>query len=131
MTGTTVTYVRYLTPGVFYPEDYARIATGRDAARIAREAPGDVFAFEFYDIVTTTVTVDGRDVELRSNPINKSGLYYIDAEKLTSAEVALLPGDHSILLANMRGNGWDPVLRCRTGNFRPLETGDQVIRSAA
>jgi hypothetical protein len=123
------TYVEYLHPGSFYPEDTTAVVTERDPARVAREAAADVFAFRFYDVARTVVTIDGEDVTLRSGAVRSSGLYYIDAEQLTSADVAALPGDHSILLANMRGNGWDPILRCRTGNFRPLEDGDVIIGS--
>lgn len=130
MSGTTVTtYVEYLSPGSFVSEESAVPVTGRDPARIAREAPASVFAFRFYDIATTTVTVSGKQVETKSGAINATARYYIDAEKLTAADVEALPGDHKILLSNMRGNGWDPILRCRTGNFQPLEDGDVVISS--
>lgn len=130
MSGATVTtYVEYLYPGAFFSEESATPVTGRDPARIAREASASVFAFRFYDIATTTVTVGGEQVETRSGAINATARYYIDAEKLTAAAVEALPGDHKILLSNMRGNGWDPILRCRTGNFQPLEDGDVVISS--
>jgi len=125
----TTTYVRYLYPGSFFPEESVREVTGRDPERTAREADPAVFAFEFFDRVKMAVVASGEEVEVGSGAIRKSGLYYIDAEPMTSADVAALPGDHSILLSNMRSNGWDPVLRCRTGNFRPLEEGDTVISS--
>jgi len=123
------TYAEYLYPGVFLPEEFSAEVPERDPQKVAREAPDGVFAFRFYDIATTTVTVGGEEIETRSERLNQSGRYYIDAEKLTAADVEALPGDHSILLSNMRGNGWDPILRCRPGNFQPLQDGDEIVSS--
>ena len=123
------TYVKYLYPGALCPEESSVPVTERDPEKIAREADPAVFAFSFYDVTVITVEVGGEDTELRGGERNPSPLYYIDAEKLTADDVAALPGDHSILLSNMRGNGWDVILRCRAGNFRPIEDGDVVISS--
>jgi hypothetical protein len=126
---TVTTYVEYLYPGTFFSEESAHPVAERNPQRIAREAPPGVFAFRLYDIATTTVHVGGQQVVTRSGALNATGRFYIDAEKLTYADVEALPGDHRILLANMRGNGWDPILRCRTGNFQPLEPGDEIVSS--
>ena len=123
------TYVEYLYPGSFFPEESAHPVTERNPGRVAQEAPGSVFAFRFYDVVTTKVMVGSEETGLASQPVNATGRFYIDAEKLTAADVEALPGDHRILLSNMRSNGWDPILRCRTGNFQPLEDGDVIISS--
>jgi hypothetical protein len=127
---TITTYVEYLYPGSFYPETTARAVTTRNPERVAAEAPEGVFAFRYFDRASVTARIGGRDVKLRSGSLNQSGRYYIDAEELTMTDVAALPGDHSVLLSNMRSNGWDPILRCRTGNFQPLETGDALVSSA-
>jgi hypothetical protein len=124
------TYVRYLYPGALFPEDSTSAVSGRDPARIAREAPEGVFAFELYDVAAMTVTISGDEVELRSRAIRKTGRYYIDAEKLTAADVEALPGDHKILADNMRCNRWI-MLRCRTGNYQPLQDGDEVVSTIA
>lgn len=129
MNAEVTTYVTYMEPGILYPEDYTCETPDRDAEKFAREAVASVFAFSFHDIARAAVTIDGQDVELSSRAIRKSPLYYIDAEQLTAADVEALPGDNSILLANMRGNRWETVVRCRTGNFRPLMPGDVVIRT--
>lgn len=123
------TYVTYLHPGVFVPEESMRQVDGRDPAQVAREAPDSAFAFSFHDIAETVVYADSEPVTCKSRPLRKSPLYYIDAGKLGIADVEALPGDHDILLSNMRCNHWDVILRCRTGNFRPLESGDIVIDS--
>jgi hypothetical protein len=128
---TITTYVEYFYPGSFYPETSAVAVTSREPERVAAEAPEAAFAFRFFDRASLTVSVGRKDVQLRSDRLNESGRYYIDAEDLTMADVAALPGDHKILLANMRSNGWEPVVRCRTGNFQPREAGDVLIRSTA
>ena len=127
MTTTTTTYVRYLLPGVFMPEEAVREVGDRDPQRAAREAPENAFAFTFYDVVITTAEIGGKTLTLRSDPLNATGRYYIDPEVLNAADVEALPGDHRILLTNMRGNHWTTILRCRTGNFQPLEDGDTII----
>ena len=127
MKPTVTTYVRSLSPGAFFPEDEAQVVSERDPATFARQAPASVFAFSFYDVASLDVDIDGQPVTLRSRAFGESGLYYIDAESLTAGDVEAMPGDHSILLSNMRGNGWATVLRCRTGNFQLLKDGDVVI----
>ena len=34
---------------------------------------------------------------------------------------------YRILLSNMRGNGWERVVRTRAGNFQPVESVDVVV----
>ena len=122
------TYVEYLYPGSLFSESSARVVSGRDPGRAAREAPESAFAFRFYDRAEAGITVDGRPVMLRSAEFRATGRYYIDAEPLDAAAVAALPGDYSILLSNMRSNGWDVILRCRSGNFQPMRDGDTIVK---
>lgn len=134
MTGTTTdpvvtTYVEYLHPGSLWPEETTAPTEGRDPQRAASQAPETAFAFRFFDKVTMTIVADGEETELASPRTHLSGTYYIDADELTAADVAALPGDHRILRSNMRANRWEKVARCRTGNFRPLLDGDAIIRT--
>ena len=122
---TTAIYVEYLYRGIIVSEASSRPVTDRDATRCAREAPAGAFAFRFYDEVTRIF----QGSPLRSGPLRESGWYYIDAERLTAADVAALPGDYSVLLDNMRSSGWAAVARCRMGNFQPMKSGDVVISS--
>ncbi len=122
-----ITYVEYLHPGIFLPETSVHPVTRRDPEHAAREAPRTAYAFRFFDRASVTVTIDGADSVLTGEPVRYSGHYYINATTLTAEDVAALPGDHAILLANMRGNDWLLVVRCRTGNFQPLLPGDCVI----
>jgi len=53
--------------------------------------------------------------------------YIYIGEMLDAADVKALPGDHEILLSNMRGNRWDHVVRTRRGNFQPVLDQDRVV----
>lgn len=125
----TKTYVRYFMPGAFVPEEGTREVPERNPYEIARELPADVFAFEFFEKIAMNITLNesGDREQLASGERNRSGRFYIDAEKLTASDVEALPGDHRILLSNMRGNGWDTILRCRTGNFQPPLAEDSIV----
>lgn len=132
MEARTITYVEYQHPGSFYSEDIRRIVDRRDPQRAANDAPASAFVFTFFDVVVATALVDGEEVELRSRNRCRSARYYIDAEVLDEHDVESLPGDHHILLANMRSNGWSFVVKCRSGNFQPFDPpGDQVITRSA
>ena len=131
MTGTTTatrtTYAEFLSRGLIVAETSSHPVAGvRDPATIARWHAGpDVYAFRFYDVVTT----EANGIPLSSGHLSESCWYWIDAERLTAQDVAVLPGDHSVLLDNMRSNGWAEVARCRTGNFQPMAPGDVCISS--
>lgn len=127
----TTTYVTYYYPDAFLDESSSKPVATRDPQAIAAESEPGVFAFTFHDQVTTTVMVDGYEVPTASKALNESGMYYIDAQQMTAADVVALPGDHRILLSNMEANGWDPILRCRTGNFKPMQPGDEIIYTSA
>jgi len=123
MTTTTTTYVTYDLPGLVAPEQYACTVEDRDPYRAADDAPRGAYAFTFHDIVNTEV--DGET--LRSQPRNRSGRYFIGGTIRTVDEVAAMPGDHKILVENMRSNGWDWVIFCPPGNVQPFGEGDAVI----
>src|SRR5262249_36223663 len=124
---TTTTYVSYLMPGVFLSEEDVRKVSTRNPERDLEAAPTNSFAFFYYDVVTTIVDADGENVETTSGRRNISGRHYIDAKELDLDAVKALPGNHDALIANMEGNGWDPVLLCRTGNYQPLQDDDVLL----
>jgi hypothetical protein len=126
---TTTTYVAFQHPGALFSEESVVKVMTRNPERDAVKAEGSVFAFFYFDIVTTVVDVAGERIETASGRRNISKTYYIDAELLTSDQVAALPGDNRILLRNMRYNGWDSIVRCRTGNFQPFEQDRQEMVS--
>lgn len=124
---TTASYVTYYFAGVFMSEESCKPIASRNEQTAAKFAPDGAFAFTFHDRVETTVSIGGRDIALTSKAINASGRYYINAEHLTASDVEAMGPDFRTLLANMRSNRWDAMLRCRTGNYQPLREGDSVI----
>ena len=51
--------------------------------------------------------------------------YY--GEILTLEQIKALPGNHWILISNMKSNGWDKIVKTICGNIQPLKKGDIVI----
>ncbi len=126
MSTTTTTYARYSLPGAIVTEQSVQPVPSRDPQAAADSAPQGAFAFTFHDIVT--VVIDG--VELRSDPLRRSGRYFIGGTVHTYAEVAAMPSDESALLDNMRMNRHDRVIFCPAGNVQPFRDGDTVVPQA-
>ena len=126
----TTTYIAYLTPGSFMSEESTRKVEKRNPEEDIKEAPEYAFAFFYFDIVKTSVKVGDEQVDTSSGRRNISNRYYIDAEVLDLKAVEALEGDTEILIRNMKGNGYDQVVRCRTGNFQPLDEKDVLLTTS-
>jgi hypothetical protein len=124
---TTTTYIAYQHPGSFLAEESVMPVGTRNPQQQANDAPDSAFAFYYFDVVTTIVNAGGELINTSSGRRNISNTYYIDAKLLTSDQVTALPGDNSILLSNMRGNKWDLIVLCRTGNFQPFIEGKHEL----
>ena len=119
-----VTYVEFEYPGSFFAETEVKAITKRDVRKA--KANKYAFAFRFFDIIEKEVTVGGEVKRVVSSRRNVSPTYYPGAKILDAKAVAKLPGDHGILLSNMRCNGWEKVVRTRRGNFQPFEKNCEV-----
>ena len=126
---TKQTYVEYAVPGILVSETSSRAVESRSIRDAVSAAPASAFCFKFYDRLTEVVTAFGEPKELHKR-VDESPLYYIGGTVMDAAEVARLPGDNAILLSNMRGNGYEFVIQCRTGNFLPFYLGEDVLVSA-
>lgn len=134
VTATTRTLVTAtpLYPGSFFPEHGRPVAlhdADPETALAAVPDDGGWFALE----VRTTpekLWTDGEGGEMWRTCGPSQGYRIYVGEALTAADVERLPDDHSILLSNMQGNGWDRVVRTRRGNFQPVEDGDVVKKIA-
>jgi hypothetical protein len=113
------TYVEFLLPGSFFPETMTReVADRSDPSDI----PQNTYGYQLYS--RTEVAADGE--VLHGPERDRSGTTYFGV-RMTAEDIGRLPGDHKILLSNMRINDWPEVVRTVMGNFRPLRTGDRVI----
>ena len=121
----TVTYVTYLLPGAMMSETSTHPVDGRDPHREAALAPTMAFAFYYTDTLETEGEYMGRRVMMESEPLNKSGVYYINA---TLVPVDSLPDD--IVKHNVQCWKASYAVYCRTGNVQPYFDGrDSIITS--
>ena len=119
-------YVRFLYPGTFFSESSTKAVDSDDVGDLY-PLPSRAFGFRFEK------RWEGEDPTGRpmTGDFEKVGpFHYIDGEIFTIDE---LPEDSSydILRSNMRGNGYERVIKCRTGNFQPFDEGDVQVPSEA
>lgn len=124
-------HVRFLYPGSFMPEESGatRIAEPTAEAVLAASPDDRWFAAEIVTADYERFASDSGTERWLPTPAKSKKKRILIGQRMNSADVAALPGDHSILLSNMRGNGWDPLVRTRRGNFQPIEDGDVVLSS--
>lgn len=130
------TYAQPLYPGSLYPEEGANV-------RIENYMFVELIMARFKDkegwfaieVVEQNwqlwKTEEGEEEWRPANDGTRKGYRIYVGELLTSADVEALEGDHKILLSNMAGNGWDPIVRTRRGNFQPFEENDVVVSPEA
>lgn len=120
-----------LYPGSFFPEDGRPVAVvnaSPETVLAAVHDDGTWFALE----VRTTLEkrwTDGAGGVMWTTTGSSTGYRIYKGETLTVADIERLPDAdaHSILLSNMRGNGWERVVQTRRGNFQPIEPDDVVV----
>lgn len=118
-------------PGSFLPEDGRPKVIADSSPHTAISSINDDGRWFCLEVKTSTqkLWTDGDGGE-KWMPGGASSSYRIYiGEALTAADVEGLDDgdDHTILLSNMRGNGWKRVVRTRRGNWQPVEPGDVVL----
>ena len=113
---TRTTYVAYLHPGIFV--ETVKPVNKRDPQVQAMSAPSGVFAFYYFDAVKIVLSSEDERVETNSDQLDVSGRYYLDAELMGRDDVKNVYGSDSLMLCNMRANGWRHVVRCNTGDIQ-------------
>jgi hypothetical protein len=125
-TEVRVCNVVYVMVGTFFDEYTQKESeTGHDLGAAVAAAPNRSYAFYFVDTVTKTIEFEGEEYTKEEKV--KSGWYYIEAEVYTLEEVKKLKGNYKTLIRNMISNEWDKVIKCRTGNWKPLGPTDTVL----
>lgn len=122
MPETTKHYVTFYYPGSFFDEEEVRAIPARGQIGAV---PKGAFGYQEWD--REEREIDGET--LKGQPKNRGPMVYFGTV-LTTADVERLPGDHTILLSNMRGNNWPRVVRTVRGNFKPL-TDDVRVETPA
>lgn len=128
MNQVTVRYVRFLSPGSFFANDWT--APVESADPLAVTWPETAYAFTLHERVDV---LDVRET-FKGEPKQIGPMYYHpDSKVLTEAEIAA-KGDQrdSILLSNMRCNKWTSVIYSRWGNWpQPYEADKVRVLGAA
>lgn len=117
------TYVEFSFCGVVVDNVSSLEVETRDVESL--QVPDGAFGFQFFDLLSTMV---GND-ELVSSRLNKSPMHYYGGRIMTIDEVRAEMPEEQILIFNMECNGYDRVIQCRYGNFKPFNAGDIYIKA--
>ena len=123
----TTSHAEYFYPGALVAETETKLLSERSVEAAVQALPEGAYGFRLVDRVTQTATLEDGNTIDHVEWQNKSAMYYPGGLALTTTQIAELPGDHSILLSNMRSNEWPRVVKTRKGWFQPLLAGDSVI----
>jgi hypothetical protein len=113
-------------PGSFMDESSTVEVNGRTIEQIARTADISVFAVRTFKVLEGTAQVGDKTVKVRSERFDVSPQAFVGGDVFTLEEVKTQFPQHSTLISNMEGNGWNRVIRARTGNWKPYE-GEAVL----
>jgi hypothetical protein len=122
--------VEFFIPGALFSEGEVHEVPERTVEAAIKLAPRHAFAFRFYDVNEPPADIDRESFDVAPKALNKSARYYLGGELFTPDEIvagAAGTGDFSILVSNARGNGYDRLIRCRTGNWQPFEADDTLV----
>lgn len=113
-------YVEFLYSGILFPETEIRKIEERDPSKL--KIPKSCFGYRFFE--RQEADVDGET--LVGEPKNYSGITYFGTVMTLSDVKREMPNART-LISNMKGNGWDKVVKTRRGNFQPLKLEDRVV----
>src|SRR5689334_8127756 len=101
-------YVEFLFSGVMFTDTSSEEIKSRSSKF---QIPKTCFGYRFYDIERL---VSSTGTALRSNRLNQTGTYYINAQVLNLSQIrTLMP--NSILQKNMENNHYKKVVKTRIG----------------
>ena len=117
------TYVEWLMPGAFFPEESNRKVNTRDLAKI--EVPKDAYAFTFYDVKTVkAVDEEGKEHEIKTTE-NKSPRHIV-GEVYTHEQIMAMGDKFRILASNISQYETKSGVKTHLGNWQPLLEDDVV-----
>ncbi len=124
-------FVNFMSPGTFVAEQTTLEINDWNidkAVKISKDIT-ERYGAKPYGFYFTTK--GGKDDELDSKTIEKSGMYYLNGEVKTLEEIkAENNPDNRILISNMECNKWDRVVTtCSPYKWtQPLEKNDVVLK---
>lgn len=118
-------YVEFFYSGDLYNETFSEEIKSRDPEKV--KVPDGIFGFQFFDIVSDKVEIDDEKIELSSEHLNISPMYYYGGCIYTEAEVVATVPNNEIILRYMQENGWKKVIKIRTGNFQRFDEKEDIF----
>ena len=118
-------YAEYYFPGILFSESTTLKLEHGGAEEAAKRAPENAFAFRLFEL--PEVPKDTDEFQVIPKRKNESKMHYLDGTLHSVEEVESWGEEHRILASNMRGNSWNTVVKCRTGNYQPFEAGDVLV----
>lgn len=123
----TETFMEMIFPGPFFSNS----EIVKVASRHATIPDPKAFGFRFFERTTyKAMREDGKEITTEGPDENYSAWTYF-GDIWTIEHVALLcaqdPKRWDILHSNMRGNGWNRIVRTKYGQSIPLEEEDKVL----
>lgn len=112
------TYIKYLYPGSFFPEERIEKVSDRKIV----DLPEGAFCYQFFDREETEIegeTLYGKDK-------NHSGRFY-KGDIFTLDELKVKFPFEFTLISNMESNKWDYLIRTVRGNWQPFEKRDALL----
>jgi hypothetical protein len=122
-------FVIFFSPGIFFSEQSSKPIASWDVDKAVKMSQAIIerynsrpYGFQF---ATRARTAD----DLDSKEIKRSGTYFLGGRVMTLTDVKREMPEASILISNMKNNGYDKVVVSRSPwqSIHPLEKGDTVI----
>lgn len=126
-------FVTFLSPGTFFSEQTTKAIDSWDVDKAVEMSDGIVERYNSRPYGFHFTTRERGPKDLDSKEAKRSGTYFLGGKVMTLADVEREMPDASILISNMKGNGYEKVVVSKTPwqSIHPLAKGDIVIPMAA
>ncbi len=114
-------YLKTYYPGSFFPETSAKEVKKRD---VLVDLPKGAYAYQYYDVEEVT---KNKEI-LRGKEKNRSPMYFA-GKVYTIRELEEAYPNKRILISNIKGNGWNKVIKTIRGNWQPFSNEDILLNS--
>jgi lactate dehydrogenase-like 2-hydroxyacid dehydrogenase len=120
---STVRYANIDFPGALFPESTSEKVSQKTTAQDIFKKHKNAYRVHFY-----TRTEKNENGEKLTGKATYEKKYYLIGKAFTLEELrAHRPKLDAILISNVECNKWDGAVRCRPGNWQPLEKDTIVV----
>jgi len=101
--------------------------SSRDVSKL--KVPADTFAFIFFDVLSTIVQDDKKDVELKSGRINISPKHYYGGTVYKMSDFKRKIPNARYIKRDFIGSGYKKAIHRRDGIWAPFKSGEIFIEA--